>query len=158
MKFAFALIIGSLFTLTGAGLLCGACLALRHERRATDARAATTGVVVRLEETVGAQGEGRGYAPVVRFTSDRGQQIEFISAVSTNPAAYKVGDKVAVRYDPRQPGNAEVDTFASRWFAFAALVVLGTVFAASGLRLLVPRKSRAARASGRAAAPLDSSA
>lgn len=74
MKFALALITGSLFALAGAGLLCGAYLVLRHERRAADARAATTGVVVRLEETVGAQGEGRGYAPVVRFTSDRGQE------------------------------------------------------------------------------------
>lgn len=63
---------------------------------------------------------------------------------------------MTVRYDPQQPGNAEVDTLASRWFAFAALVVLGAVFAASGVCLLVPRKSRAARASGRAASPLDS--
>jgi hypothetical protein len=139
MKFALALIVGSLFTLVGVGSLVGAALLYRHEQRVGEGVSAT-GVVVELIERRDARGHGRSYAPVVRFKTSSGEEVEFAASLSTNPASYSVGDKVSVLYDPRRPGNADVDSVASRWFGVVVLIILGIVFATFGVKMWLPGK------------------
>ncbi len=137
MKQAFTIILGVCFTALGTGLLAGAYLLSGRERRLGARGASARGAVVGLEERRGSRG-GRSYAPVVRFSTERGQEIEFTAALGSNPAAYSVGDEVPVSYNPERPGSADVDDFASRWFGPLALLALGTIFTALGVYGIIP--------------------
>lgn len=142
VRLALRLFVGTLFLLVGAGALLGAFAAYKHERLLHGGGTAAAGVVVRLEERKGARGNGRSYAPVVRFSTRDGQGVEFTSTVSANPPAYSVGEPVRVLYDRAQPVNAELDSSAARWFGVVGLVFLGAVFSALGVYFLLPAPSR----------------
>jgi hypothetical protein len=49
-----------------------------------------------------------GAAPIVKFTLQTGEVIQFTSHVSSSPRAYGVGDIVDVLYDLEDPKNAEL--------------------------------------------------
>ncbi len=97
----------------------------------------TTGEVIAIID-VPADLEGSGgvmYAPVIRFTTDRGNTITFQSAHATNPASYREGDKVQVLYDPDDPGTARMHDFMSLWIAPIVSLFLGIcLLAAAGWR------------------------
>jgi hypothetical protein len=57
------------------------------------------------------------YYPVVRFTSDSGQEFTFTDGVGTYPPEFEAGEIVEVLYDPEQPQQAKIDSWKRVWFA-----------------------------------------
>ena len=93
----------------------------------------TTGEVIALVD-VPADLEGSGgvmYAPVIRFTTNRGNTMTFQSAHASNPASLEIGDTVEVLYDPNDPGTARVHDFMSLWLAPVISLFLGLCFLAA---------------------------
>ena len=92
----------------GAGLMLALPLAGIHwlgYRRWAHAR----GKVVRnaAKGADGADGHGRLYAPVVRFSTADGREIEFEDPLQSN-LAYRKGEKVDVLYPPDKPEYARI--------------------------------------------------
>ena len=79
------------------------------------------------------------YAPVVRFRTRAGQEIETSTRVGM-PAPPRLGRRVRVLYDPEQPTLAEIDTFRERGLTTitpAAFIVVGAALAAAGAASLL---------------------
>jgi hypothetical protein len=73
----------------------------------------------------------RGWAPVVSFTGPHGP-VEFESPVYTQPARFKEGEIVPVRFDPANPAKAMVDGWLERWLGPAVLCFLGFIMGSIG--------------------------
>jgi len=70
------------------------------------------GCVVALDQEVSIlySGEHLSYGyPVVRFSTEEGEAIEFRSPDGYTPCAARVGDRVTVFYDPQDPRDARLD-------------------------------------------------
>jgi hypothetical protein len=65
---------------------------------------------------------GPASRPVVRFQPAGGAELE--ARAQTAPGLVRVGDTVAVRYDPAQPGRAELETWVQQG-GNGILLVLG---------------------------------
>jgi len=72
------------------------------------------------------------YYPRVRYVTRSGNPVEFMGSVGSRPAAFDVGEPVAVLYDPAEPEEAHIDSFFQLWFAALILGVIGLVFAVIG--------------------------
>lgn len=99
----------------------------RHWLRASGAVTRNTELLSRQERTL--------LAPVVEFTNREGRAITFTSAAATSWQRYAPGRRVPVIYNPELPDDAEIATFASRWFGPLTLMVLGAFFLGLGLHL-----------------------
>jgi hypothetical protein len=64
-------------------------------------------------------------------------EYEVRGAISSKPPAFRVGDKVAVLYNPDKPGDAQIDSFVERWLFLLVFGGLGAVFASIGWGLLI---------------------
>lgn len=51
----------------------------------------------------------------VRFTTDTGRQSTASSFFAINPDRYPAGMPIGVRYDPRNPRDAQIDRFVDLW-------------------------------------------
>jgi hypothetical protein len=54
---------------------------------------------------------GKDYFPVYTFEDSQGKKHSIKSLSGSYPAAYNVGDSVAVIYQPDNPDNAEINSF-----------------------------------------------
>jgi len=74
---------------------------------------------------------GKDSFPIYMFKDSRGVEHTIKSLSGSYPAAYQVGDKVGVIYQPDKPDNAEIDQFFDVWIwpiAFAGFGVLFLLF------------------------------
>jgi uncharacterized protein DUF3592 len=97
-----------------------------------DNPAETTGVVVRLHaSTVSSnnafQGDTRNINPIVEFTTEKGEKIEFqeMWSVEEEDNVYRRGMKVPVLYNSEFPDDAIVKKEASLWGVHLILIGLG---------------------------------
>jgi len=58
--------------------------------------------------------ERTSYAPIVRFTTAEGREIEFFGRGGSG-TCYKAGDVMTVAYDPARPINAHIVSFVDLW-------------------------------------------
>ena len=131
------LLVGVLFVLIGiAVLISGAAAAVKQSRKAARSVAAT-GTVVDLVKRVFNPGSAGVYCPVVDFTTATGQPVRFESQFGTMPASYRVGQSIAVRYDPADPQKAEVDSATANWFVPGCTIAMGLLFLTMGLVFVV---------------------
>jgi Protein of unknown function (DUF3592) len=65
------------------------------------------------------------YRPVVDFSTEAGQPVEFKAQQDAIEGVYTVGQTVPVRYMPANPGFAEIDSWKSLWRP----LLLGSLFA-----------------------------
>jgi hypothetical protein len=63
--------------------------------------------------------ERTSYAPIVRFTTEEGREIEFF-ARGGGGISYQEGDVVTVAYDPEWPINAHIVSFVDLWLPAVA--------------------------------------
>ncbi len=78
------------------------------------------------------------YNPTVRFETLTGATIEFEDSTYTRYPDYKVGDKVEVLYDARDPSNAKLtSTFSSLLILPVVFTSVSVVLASVGVLLLV---------------------
>jgi hypothetical protein len=140
-------IIAVVFIVTGLSLLAASGVLLAGKRRFLRDAASATGTVVRLARVAPPaktndrrlRSSERGtvfYAPVVRFTTPAGRAIEFQSGSGSIPPRYTVGAAVPIRYDPDDPGRAEIATFTNQWLlpvllggTGLTLTIVGTLLA-----------------------------
>jgi Protein of unknown function (DUF3592) len=131
------LLIGLLFVLIGLLVLIGGAVTAVKQSRQFAARTAATGKVVGLVKRVFKPGSAGSYCPVVEFMAANGEAVRFESDFGTMPASHRVGQSIAVRYDPADPTQAEIDSPASRWLAPGCMIVMGLGFLGLGLALIL---------------------
>jgi hypothetical protein len=83
---------------------------------------ATTGIVVKMEESDTSEGGCCVYGPVIEFVAD-GQTFSFEGDNASDPPAYKVGEEVSILYDPADPNTAQINKWTERWLFLAALIL-----------------------------------
>ena len=100
---------------------------------------ATEGIVIDLvvSRSSGSSGSSRTYYPVVKFTTAKGEEIEFKSNTGSSPPSHREGEIVSVRYDPADPYRARIDSFFSLWGLVVIPGALGLVFSLVGGILFV---------------------
>ena len=118
---------GSLLIWTGAQLAHASWRMGKLGRRAvgvvTDLRQAFS-----RSESSGEAGQGGAvYFPIVEFTDATGQPWRVETDVGTSPPAFERQQAVNVLYDPRNPREAQIDTFGERWLMPLLMLVGGTV-------------------------------
>ncbi len=72
-------------------------------------------------------GSGATYMPILEFKTTGDKKVQFTSTVATNPPAYKLGEQVEIRFLPKNPQAAKINSFYDLWLlttilAFVALV------------------------------------
>jgi hypothetical protein len=90
-----------------------------------------TGVVTALETNTGNNSDPSLF-PRVQFTGQDGAMVQFVDRTGSNPASYKVGDRVAVLYRPENLSSATLDRGLRNWEPVAMLLLLGSCFTAMG--------------------------
>ena len=127
------LLIGVLFVLIGLAVLIGGVVTAIKQTRKVARGVTATGTVVDLVQRVFNPGSAGVYCPVVQFTTALGQPVRFESGFGTMPASHRVGQSIAVRYDPADPQKAEVDSATSRWLVPGCMIGMGIMFLAMGV-------------------------
>lgn len=131
----------SIFLVIGLGLLIGSYFTIQHTRHFLATAVPVPGVVVenvyRESSSNNNQGPSWSYYPHVRFRTNNGQEIDFVSNTGSSPPSYSVNERVTVLYDPQQPYKASINSFGSLWLASMVLVILGVVFTAPGVGLMI---------------------
>ncbi|MBM2711632.1 DUF3592 domain-containing protein [Mesorhizobium caraganae] len=95
-----------------------------HRRDVWPRTASATGRIVAAE-----------YNPLIEFSTADGIVIRFNNAVHSS--SWGDGDSVPVAYDPTNPQNASVDSFAGRWFLAGLAGMLGGFFLLISIVLIV---------------------
>ena len=131
------LLVGVLFTLIGVAVLIGGAVAAVKQARKSGRGVTATGTVVDLVSRVFNPGSAGVYCPVVDFTTATGQPVRFESQFGTMPASHRVGQSIAVRYDPADPQKAEVDSATANWFVPGCTIAMGLLFLVMGLVFVV---------------------
>ncbi len=97
--------------LTALGALVTVVRSVRFLRSAQPA----AGAVVALREV--GDGVDSTWAPVVQFTNQLGSVVTFDVAMSSDPPAHRVGDRVPVLFVPDHPESARMDHPLEFWLA-----------------------------------------
>jgi hypothetical protein len=74
---------------------------------------------------------------VIFTDSKTGREVEFVSSTASNPPGFRVGEQVAVLYDPEGPETAVIPGFFSLWIWVSILSSMGIIFVAAGGGLLL---------------------
>lgn len=88
-----------------------------------------TGLVVALDER--RDSDGVTYSPVVEYDLN-GRAYRLNSGIASYPAAYDVGERVLIRYDPIDPRHAEIKAW---WSGPALYIFLCGLMAVVGVML-----------------------
>ena len=117
-----AIVMGPLLIVFGVKGLVGS----QHFRSTA---VATNGVVVdRFDRDIATPDGGATQAyPVVRFTTARGEVVQFDAGYRSAPPSFHVGSSVRLLYDPAHPKHVRFNTWSNR-LGFPALEVAGGVF------------------------------
>jgi Protein of unknown function (DUF3592) len=132
-RISLAAVVGGIFSLIGAGLLV---FAVKHFiRRLTFIRSSTVvaGLMVGLrEERDGMEAQSFRY-PRIRFRTASGREITVESGMALSGAAWRIGERVSVRYPPDYPERAELDSLVALWGPTVLFALLAVVFVSVGI-------------------------
>ncbi|MBU0500308.1 MAG: DUF3592 domain-containing protein [Gammaproteobacteria bacterium] len=121
-----------IFSLVGLTLLGGAYLWQQHTLSFLAGAALAEGTVIGFRVS----GTSDSYHPRVRFTTNEGETIEFVSSSGSRPPAYDKGEGVEVLYRPSDPHLAMIKGFFSLWAGPLILGGIGGIFALIGILLM----------------------
>jgi hypothetical protein len=119
------------FSAIGIALALGGLFMLRRAREFAAQAQSAVGRVIRLHEEPTRRG-GYFYCPVVQFRTATGAEVEFTSSFGSRPARHKIGQSVAVLYDPADPAGAQLGGGAN-YFSGSVVLVIGLGFSAFGV-------------------------
>ena len=115
------------FALIGCGLLVGAFLSYRSTTEFLSTAVPGTGEVIGYDRRTDSEGS-IAYYPVITFSPNGDSEIEFTSSTGGSDRPYAIGASVPLRYDPKLPFNATIDTPTDIWLVTGVLGGLGAVF------------------------------
>ncbi|MBD1928846.1 DUF3592 domain-containing protein [Trichocoleus sp. FACHB-90] len=131
---------GSLFSITGIGMLIGSFLSYNSTHNFIKNSSSTIATVteLRLQTSSSSSSSSKSstYYPIVKFKTQKGESVEFQSSVGTYPPSFRVGETVSVLYDANNPAEAEINSFWQLWFTAIFLLAMGGLFAGIGLSLI----------------------
>ncbi|MEE9454555.1 MAG: DUF3592 domain-containing protein [Paracoccaceae bacterium] len=130
-------VLGFIFLLAGAGLMVNSFI---FKSNALE----VTGTVVAVGKNYSDEG-GVTYQPTFRFLDAEGNKHRAQTSLSSSRYNYKIGERVDILYDQRDPSNIRVDSWFSVWGFAAIFAVFLGVFGASFLfvtKLLKRKVSR----------------
>ena len=119
-------LMGIVFLVAGLGLTAWGYLNVKNKFDGS-AFVKTEGTVLRMREVESNENTGVTWAPVIKFTDRAGNEHVFESTVSSDPPAYKVGDKVPILYPEGKPKDVFIDSFMEKWFTPIMLGVAGLI-------------------------------
>lgn len=134
-------IVRFVFLLIGIGLLTGAYFMYHSTSEFVRVASKAQGTVVQLARS--RSSDSTTYAPVVRYRTEGGREVEFVSNVSSDPPAYSVGEKVEVLYRPEQPEKGEINSIFQLWFGPMLLGGLGSAFFVIGTVVVLASRRKA---------------
>ena len=123
----------------GAAGLCISAVAFVGTQKFRRSAARADGLVIELVRSRHGSGGDLGsnytYYPRFSFTTLDGQQLSILSDIGNSPAAFKVGDKVVVLYDPRNPSDGQIDSASQLWILPGIVGVLSLALLVFGAYL-----------------------
>lgn len=119
-----------LFLVVGGVFLAIAVFSARNTQTFIAESTAAPGTVIDMVRRQ--SNDSDTYAPVVRFTTQAGDTIEFTSNTSSSPPSYHTGESVEVLYRPNAPHAARINGFGSLWGTALIIGGLGAIFFAIG--------------------------
>lgn len=123
------------FPFIGLILLMGGFSLYQQSSRFLETAVSVQGVVVDYETRLS---EGKTlYQAIVEFPGEDNQQHRLVSSVASAPPAYEQGDNVEVLHLPGQAQEARINSFFELWGGMTVVLILGAVFLAVGLTMLV---------------------
>ncbi|MDX2229202.1 MAG: DUF3592 domain-containing protein [Leptolyngbyaceae cyanobacterium bins.349] len=134
-------LLGGVFGIVGVlAMIAGSVTARKTKRflaRASTARGTVVHLVMR-SSTDSADGTvSYAYHPIIKFTAQTGEDIEFESSSGSNPPMYALGQPVEILYDPQDPYRAKIHSFFDLWLATAIMLGIGGIFAIVGFGLVL---------------------
>ena len=124
-------LLGTVVLIVGIGLAVITVVVERHQEKIFAGAVHTTGTVVALLPRGGSD-NSRTYAPVVRYRTKDGMSVDFTASTASNSKAHNVGDVVRVVYTPLNPGQADIDSWTSRWLLPLLCGTLALIFVGLG--------------------------
>jgi hypothetical protein len=129
-------VVPGLFALMGLGLLVASVFIYLNTRSFINSSARAKGTVIAHAQSRSSDG-GLTYAPVISFRTPDGQTVEFKSQTSSNNPSPALGESVEVLYNPRNPQEAEINSFTSLWILTIILSALGAGFFIIGTTVFI---------------------
>jgi hypothetical protein len=125
-----------LFPVIGVGLLIGAGFAVYRTNQFRRTASEAIGEVVDFYEYDSSDDDGgttHMYDPVIRFTPEGGSAVEHRSGIASSSRDYKLGTKLRVLYDPKNPEKFQINSPFRLYFAAGILAFMGVVFTLVGV-------------------------
>lgn len=137
MKRSSVSLVFNIFLGIGIIMLTVTLVILYSVKKFNDSGVKTNGTVVDLIAKRGSK--STTYSPVVTYNDEAGVKHRYISDVSSSPAAYSIGEQVAIYYNPRNPDDAKI----AGWMEYFGALITGIfalVFGLIGLGYHIVRK------------------
>jgi hypothetical protein len=128
-------IVKYVFALIGTVLLIAAIYAYQETRTFVASASRTTGTVTGYS----------GNRPIVRFKDERGTEVQFTSSTGSSPPRYRVGEAVAVLYQPAAPYDAKIEGFFALWGVPVIIGGIGSVFFLIGAGIMAGGRLKSRR-------------
>ncbi len=123
------------FAVVGSAIMAGSFFWYTETKSFIGEAQTAPGVVIELVSS--RNNDSITYQPVVEFTTEKGQKIEFTSSVGSNPPSHSEGDQIEVLYHENTPQKAKINSFFSLWFGPILLLIFGSIFSIVGFGLLL---------------------
>jgi len=140
---------GVLSLVVGVAMLAGAAIwSARHREFVRSAATARGQVVANVAKTwtdrpsgsSGSSGVHRlSYCAVVNYADRNGEARSYQDNICFNPASFRVGDAVTIRYDPRDPSRIMIDRGDKVYLIPLAVGVVGALCLLGGFQRLAGR-------------------
>ena len=122
--------IGIIFTLVGLAALIGAVCLIRSSMFRQRTWRKTTGVVIGHQ--VSHSDNQPSFRAEVQFVDDSGEQHIFAAATGSSTRIHKVGDSLAVLFNPDDPKYAAVNSFLDLYMGAVVVAFMSAVFLGIG--------------------------
>jgi len=108
-------IIKYVFTIVGALMLVGTFFIFKSTNDFLSTSVNTQGKVIDMSRSRSSSSSSNSvmYAPIIKFTDEKGNSHEFTSSTSSSSPSYSVGENVEILYNPVSPNDAKIKGFFS---------------------------------------------
>jgi len=134
-------LLGGVFGIVGVAAIVAGSFAARKTKRFLARAKTARGTVMHLVMRSSTDSEdgtvSYAYYPVIRFTAQTGEEIDFEAGTGSNPPMYAMGQPVEILYDPADPYRAKICSFLDLWMVPALAFGIGSIFAIAGLGLMI---------------------